>query len=434
MKRILACYLFAIIILACLAGCSSPLFLNASQRLEREADQLMSEDRKSEALLAYHQATNADPSNHSAIKKLIPLYMEQERIRQAEILYERLTRQEQADITVDLSQGKPSSTAPVNFLWMNNLIQSEPVGLTADPESIAVSYKSGVVTLLKSTDGSPFWTRDMRQTITSAPGVSVDRIIIGCESGDVIALDRKSGGTLWTVNLTGSVFAPPFISDGRVYIASYSSRVTSLDLSTGKTFWQVETGDAVVGQPMLQNDILYFATVGGSVNALDANTGRPRWNKPANLGGGLETSLVPTGDMLLIAGSDSRLTALIPTGDAYYWQYSMPDSIYASPILESSDIFVFSIGQQAARLQLETGMPVWEKQLPVSVRSTPASIGERLYFTGVSQPYLFVMNKATGEIISKIHTGDWIESGPVLQGNLLLIAGKDGAVIAYRID
>ncbi len=434
MKRYHSHHLLAIFFLACLTGCSSSLFLNASQRLEREADQLLADDRKSEALLAFHQAAEADASNHSAIKKLIPLYVEQERIRQAKTEYSRLTQQEQSEMTEDLSQGKPSSSPPVNFLWINDLIQSEPVGLAADHDAIVASYKSGLVTLLKYADGSPFWTKNIRQTITSAPGITADWIILGCESGDVIALNRKSGDTVWTVNLTGSIFASPYISGDRVYIGSYNDRMTALDLPTGKILWQVETGDAVVSQPTLQNGILYFVTTGGKAHAIDANTGQARWNTPASLGGGLEVSPVPAGDMVLIAGTDSRLTSLSLSGDAYFWQYSMPDSIYASPLVHGRDVFVFSIGQQAARLQLATGKPVWEMELPVSVRSTPVIIGDGIFFAGVSQPHLFSLDAATGEIKSKIHTGDWIESGPLVQGKLLLIAGKDGAVIAYQVN
>lgn len=434
MKRVQSILYPFFVLILCLAGCSSPLFLTSSQRMEREADQLILEDRNSEALLAYHQAIEADPSNHSAIKKLIPMYLAQDRIRQAKNLFGQLTLQEQSEITLDFSKAMPKNTPEPKFLWMNDLNKSEPVGLSAKEASIAVSYKSGLVTLLKATDGSPYWTKDVRQTITSAPALSENLIILGCESGDVISLDRKTGDTIWTVNLGGSVFASPLISQNRMYIGSYNGFMTALDLSTGRILWQEETGNAVVSQPTLQNDILYFVTTGGGVNAINANTGQSLWRNVAKLGGGLETPPVPARDMLLIAGTDSRLTALNLSGDAYFWQYSMPDSIYASPILQNHELFVFSIGQQAARLQLETGNPIWEKELPVPVRSTPAIIGERLYFAGVSQPFLFTMNAATGEIIMKIHTGDWIEFGPVALGDSLLLIGKDGAVIAYKVD
>ena len=103
-------------------------------------------------------------------------------------------------------------------------------------------------------------------------------------------------------------------------------------------------------------------------------------------------------------------------------------------MIQDGRVFVFSIGQTGCRIGLADRKPIWEAELPVPVRSTPVMVGSNIYFAGVSQPTLFEMDAASGLITGQMNTGDWIESGPVITGNTLLLAGKDGAVIAYRIN
>ena len=425
---------FGIVFLMGLAGCSSPVYLSRSQRYELEADRLAAMDRTSEAMLAYHQAAAADPGNQSARRKLIPLYQQQGRLREAEYVLQELTDSEKIGLNLAGSQTQPQETTKLKLQWINREIHDVPVGFMADDASIAVSYQSGQVALRQLAGGHALWKKSIPETLTAPPALTSSEVILGCGSGRMIVLDRRTGEERWSAILPGSIYASPLLDRDRVYAASYGGQVAAFDRTSGKPLWQVKTDSAVTGTLLLFDNRLYAGTTGGQIFSIDAIKGNSLWEKPAHLTGSLEASIVMAPEFLLAAGNDSRLTALDLNGKAYYWQYSTSDSIYASPLVAQDRVFVFSIGQKAAALAVNTGQPVWEVDLPAPVRSTPAFLDGNIYFTGVSGPFLHIMDSTNGNILTKIDTGDWIESGPQLVGNTLLLAGKDGAVIAYRLD
>jgi len=417
-----------------LAGCSPVIFLSPSQRYEQEADNLLANDRVSEALLAYYQAFQADSSNHAVVKKMIPLYRQQGRLREADFLVNKLNEQELIDLDVGIQVPQPEGSAGLKFQWLQAPAHDEPTGLATDNAFAVIAYRSGQISLLNLGDGSVVWSQKMGQTISSPPGLSEKAVLVGSDTGIITALDRLSGSKLWEVTVPGAVYASLLFEESQGYVGSYGGKMTAIDLASGRITWQTDVADPVLNQPALENDILYVGTTGGKVFALDRKTGYPLWEKPAQLSGSLEGQPVIANDMLLVGSNDSRLYALALNGRDYFWQYSTPDSLYASPLIQDGHVFVFSIGQTAAALDLLTGNPIWEVELPVPVRTTPVVAGSRIYFAGVSQPTLFEMDAASGKITGQNNTGDWIEAGPVIAGNTLLLAGKDGAVIAYRIN
>jgi outer membrane protein assembly factor BamB len=423
-----------VLILFLLAGCSPVIFLSPSQRFEQEADNLLANDRVSEALLAYYQAFQADSSNHAVVKKMIPLYRQQGRLREADFLVNKLTEQEIIDLDGGIHIPQPEGSTGLEFQWLQVPVHDEPIGLDADINFAVIAYRSGQVSLLKLGDGSVVWSQKMGQTISSPPGLSENAVLVGSDTGIITALDRLSGSILWKATVTGAVYASLLVDGSQGYIGSYSRKLTAIDLVSGSIIWQTDVADPVLNQPSLENDILYIGTTGGKVFALDRIIGKPLWDKPALLSGSIEGRPVLADNMLLVGSNDSRLYALALNGRDYFWQYSTSDSLYASPLIQEGHVFVFSIGQTAAALDLITGEPFWKVELPVPVRSTPVVVGSRIYFAGVSQPTLFEIDAKSGQITGQMNTGDWIESGPLITGNTLLLAGKDGAVIAYRLN
>ena len=122
-----------------LAGCSPVIFLSSSQRYEQEADNLLASDRTSEALLAYYQAFQADSSNHAVVKKMIPLYRQQGRLREADFFVNKLTEQEINDLDVGIPVPQPEGSSGLKFQWLQVPTHDEPAGLAADNEGAVIA-------------------------------------------------------------------------------------------------------------------------------------------------------------------------------------------------------------------------------------------------------------------------------------------------------
>ncbi|MEI8132000.1 MAG: PQQ-binding-like beta-propeller repeat protein [Leptolinea sp.] len=409
------------------------IFLSASQRLEREGDELTAADRHSEAILAYHQAVTADNNNRSALLKLAPLFYGQGRTRDAGEIISKLSGAEKAVFTSGMSEVVPENLDHLELQWIKSPGVDTPIGITADSDMVVAAYQTGLIASLRLQDGTILWSQKLSETLTSPPALSSNSIFVGSESGKVIALDRKTGDIIWQAQLPGAVYAGLLIDGLTGYIGSYGGVMSAIRLADGKILWQVETGSPILASAMKEASTIFFGTVGGSVYSVDATNGNALWEKPAQLPGGIESQPVLAGNRLLISNNDSRLYVLDLNGKDYFWAYSTPDSIYANPIVDGNRVYLFSIGQTAAAVDLATGSLIWEQDLPVAVGHTPVLAQSVIYFAGTTLPFLYEMDSLTGKITGQANTGDWIEYGPIQASEYLLLAGKDGAILDYRI-
>jgi outer membrane protein assembly factor BamB len=432
MKKIIVLFWVFVQILP-IAGCSPVMLLSASQRLEREGDELVSADRGSEAILAYHQAIIADPNNRSALVKLAPLYYGQGRTRKAGEIINQLADNEKTRIEPDMQVVDPENLDRIKLRWMKTPVVDTPNGIAADTEMVAAAYHNGLVFGLQLQNGTVLWSKNLAESLTSPPTISLKSVLVGCESGKVIALDRNNGETLWVVQLSGAVYAGLFVDNEIGYVGSYGGMMTAINLTDGRILWQIDAGSPILASAMKEAGIIYFGTAGGSVYSVDALTGIQLWGKPVQLPGSIESKPVLAGNRLLIGDNNSRLYALDLNGRDYYWAHSTPDSVYASPLVDGNRVYIFSSGQTAAAVDLSTGSLIWEQDLPVVVRNTPMINNAMIYFAGATQPFLFELDAATGKIIGQANTGDWIEYGPIEASGYLLLADKDGAILVYQI-
>jgi len=423
-----------VVILAWLTACSPFLFQTDSQRLEYEADRLLADDRVSEALLAYRQSIDSDPLNFSATRKLIPLYQKQGRLREAYYLFQLIPEADRNALKIEPADLSPGESENVKLDWIQMLNHEEPVGLTADEQAVVVSYRAGNVALVDITNGSILWSISTEKVITSPPSLTSSAVFVGCESGALTALRRSDGKIIWETHLKGAIYASPVAKNGLLYVGSYEGQLAAIDLANGSVRWQADAESPILAPVAVDGETLYVATTAGTVHSLNRNTGEALWIKPARLPGSLEAQPVVVSDRILVATNDSRVYALALNGKDYFWQFSMSDSIYSNPVVDNDRAYIFSIGQSAAAVDLKSGEKLWQVEIPVPVRSTPVLINEQLYFSGISQSNLYVMDTAAGQIKTVINTGDWIAAGPMKSGKHLLLAGKDGALLSYRIN
>jgi outer membrane protein assembly factor BamB len=424
--------LFLVFFFFILSGCSNAVFLTASQRFEQEGDELVGADRENEAVLAYHQAVSSDPDNRSARIKLASRYFQQGRTRESVVILSHLTDAEKSQLKTDGQVVNPENLEHIKLSWIKTPAMEIPSGIAADEEMVATSYTNGQVFGMKLQGGESIWSQKLGETISAPPAISSKSIIVCSESGKVTALDRSSGRVIWDVQLPGAIYADLLVIGPTGYVGSYKGTMTAINLTDGEILWQLDTGGPILAGAMEKDGILYFGTSIGSVYALDISNGKLQWEKPVQLSGGIESTPVLTENRLVIGTNDSRLYSLDLNGKDYYWSYSTTDSIYASSLVEASNVYLFSIGQSSAAVDLASGESIWEQELPVAVKNTPVINNSVIYFAGTTQPFLYEMDVTSGKITGKANTGDWIEIGPIEAGGYLLLAGKDGSILAYK--
>ena len=218
--------LLIILFLLILSACSAGFWTSPSQKLEQEADGLLADDRISEAILTYHQAASADPSNHSAVKKIIPLYRTQGRNRTADAMLSRLTESERSGLVPADPRGWVSSVTGLTNAWLITPAADEACRAGRRYNICPrFPYAGGQVALLDRVNGRTSVDPVRRpKPLTSPPALDKERVIVGSGSGQLVAFDRDSGVKLWTMNLPGAVYAAPALDDIFAYAGSYGGK------------------------------------------------------------------------------------------------------------------------------------------------------------------------------------------------------------------
>ena len=63
----------------------------------------------------------------------------------------------------------------------------------------------------------------------------------------------------------------------------------------------------------------------------------------------------------------------------------------------------------------------------------PTPAGDLLYVVANGDPRLYAIARRDGRIVWQMDTGDWPVSPALMDAGLLFLAGKDGALLAYRV-
>jgi outer membrane protein assembly factor BamB len=412
-------------------------WLSPSQRLVVEGDRLASEGRASEALLAYQQAVDLDSRNGEALSRLGRAYAAQGRRRTALRYLEQslaLSRDDQTLVALVASLRTASNpTGNLPLAWMYLETAAQPTGVCSAEGQVLVAWESGQIASLDAADGRMLWQVMLPTSLTSAPAAGDGRVFVGAQDGSLYALSAVDGHQLWKVTTHAPIYAPAALEGGRVILASSDGSLYALAARDGSPLWTFTTGGPLHARPTVAGGSVFAGSNDGRLYALDAATGRLIWPYGAPTDGPVESTASVLEDRVVFGSGDSRVYAFSAASGGEYWRYSTPDSVFAQPLVEGDSVYVASFGGVLAALDLLTGQPRWALHGQPPVRFTPALAGNALYFVGERDANLYALDKVDGRMLWKMDTGDWFAAGPTVMDGRLILAGKDGAVLAYRL-
>jgi outer membrane protein assembly factor BamB len=319
---------------------------------------------------------------------------------------------------------------------------------------------AAVVSAFQLADGSRLWRFDTKpddiDSTNTGGGLSVEQGVVYATNGvaEVVALDAAKGTVHWRQNIGAPARSAPTVAEGRVFVISIEDKLLALAADDGRILWSHQASVAVtevLGRPApaYSRGLVVAGFGSGELAALRADSGSLAWsdslgaargrNSLADFSSVRGVPVISNGRVFAISLGGLCLGLDLPTGRRL-WERQVAGE--DSPCVAGDWMFIVSLSQDIAALNVEDGRVAWvtalprwdnpEKQKDALTWFGPILAGDRLVVTGTSAEALAV-SPYTGAILGRQDLSDPAAPvGPVVADGTLLVIADDGRLTALR--
>ncbi len=317
-------------------------------------------------------------------------------------------------------------------------------GVTVDEETAFVSFNQYVYAV-NIKDGTEDW-RFPAQPIRGAmffapPGVNEDgRIAVGSYARVLYGLNA-SGQQSWEfADAKSSYVAGAAYEEDTIYAPNGNGILYALD-SNGQIEWTFTSDEerALWATPVIDGDLIYLASMDHIIYCLDKASGNVLW-QTEDLGGALVDAPTLSPDGILYVGTfKSEVVAISAKNGEVLNRFTAGGWVWSSPLLYEGRLFFGDLSGNMFAIDAKTFEQAWkitpETVAKKQITGRPAVLDGKLYFTSETGN-LFIINPENGEVLSTKTIGGKLYAGPVIAGDLVLVApnGMDAILIALDAD
>lgn len=279
----------------------------------------------------------------------------------------------------------------------SNINLYAPVALTADGQMIIPNSHPSQHSLysIDPQTGTVRWTFEKSKGTWVAGTLALGETIYAPGGDGILYALNARGNEIWTVPVSKHALLTRPVSDGElIFLPTMDGILYALNPANGREIWTADLGSPIVASPVLDEaGNIYLGTLSGDFFAISSDNGKTIWRQ--KLDGTIWSAPALQEDGLYIGalkGKEGNFYALNKDTGAIRWQRSEDSSIIASPLVfDGNVVYVTETGRVQA-LSSE-GAPLWQADLK-------------------------------GKLVV----------GPVLAGNLILIAPLQGDAMLVAFD
>jgi outer membrane protein assembly factor BamB len=354
--------------------------------------------------------------------------------------------------------------------WVFSTGRAEKFGgfendVTIGPDgTLYIGANNGILYGLDPEDGSIRWVHiSAFDTFGIYSTAAVDRqglIYYGAKDGYLYVLRPPKRGiameVVWKFFLGTTIETSPVLSrDGTVYIGAddwklYAIAPPEAGSTVGRLKWTFQTGGTLISSPALDlQGTIYIGSMDGNLYALvDEGPGRPprlKWTFSTGKKGpegGIETSPVVAGDLVLIGGNDGVLYGLDRSSGKPRWRLKTwydTYGIFSNPAVDQDGRFYF--GPKDGRLLAITaeGKIVWSYTIGTTIETSPAIGADGVVYIGADDGKLYAVEPPSAwwerkpKLLWSFQTRGTLIGSPVLdEDGTLYQPSMDGRLYAFH--
>jgi|ERR1035441_1892815 outer membrane protein assembly factor BamB len=307
-----------------------------------------------------------------------------------------------------------------------------PVTVTRDM-AVAASL-GGVVTCFDVRSGNVLGQANLGAPVRSAVllpgGPHAGRAYAGADDGVVYQIDLASGRYRPLLYATGAIEGPPVAVGGRIYALSADGCVYEADAHTsGEAAVLCDLGVPALGTLTVADGTVIAASAEGCVYAIDTAERAVRWHLPTS--GLIFGAPAAVAGWLYIAGTDGQLWSARIDDRRRRTMLDIGAPVHTAPVHDRGRLYVgggdgkvraFDIsGTCAAKPAL-----LWTRGVIGGEVSGIAALGGTV--VAAAGRTLTALDGASGEPRASSSPGTLMTAAPVLNEDLVYVAGLDGTV------
>ena len=216
--------------------------------------------------------------------------------------------------------------------------------------------------------------------------------------------------------LLDKVVANPLEAGGVLYVPFLNGGLSAISLDDYRELWRFPTNAGIWAQPLLVNDMLILSSIDHYLYAVDRATGQRIWS--VDLGGAVASTPLLAGDRLYV-GSFNKSFFEISLDGAILSQYATQNWVWGTPAIDENGIvYVTDLSGYVHALDTSGGLRErWSAQIAErGVRSGPIVYGERVIIAS-RDGKVYWLDRNDGQLINARE----IDGRPELLGDMMLL-------------
>jgi outer membrane protein assembly factor BamB len=238
-------------------------------------------------------------------------------------------------------------------------------------QAVACASTNGKVALVRASDGTVLWTRDLGSPVVGTPEGAGDRLYVTTGGGRLVALALADGMPA-TESSIGPCQVGPAVGGDTVVVGCWDRRLMAFDAAAGELLWTKEIGQSryfapASSKPLVAEDRVIVTAPPSSkdstpsVFALDRLSGELLWSNRLSAG---YCSPAADGERVFLTTASGDLVAVSLTDGAELWRTAVGASAaHQRPCVDDGCVWVSSLGGKVSCLSASSGRALWQVAL-----------------------------------------------------------------------
>ena len=317
------------------------------------------------------------------------------------------------------------------------------LGVAARGDTFIAAGTDGTVLALDVVSGRELWRGTVGNRITAGVGSDGNFAAAVTRDNELVVLNK--GAKVWSARLDSSVTAPPLVAGERVFVVGVDRVVHAFDALDGRRLWRYQRsgGEALtLAQPAVlaayKNTLL--AGQGATLVGLEPTKGTvrfevaltpPRGTNEVERLNDLTGPLLRVGDTVCARAFQTAVGCIDLTTNSLRWSRIAGGQ---RPVGGDADfVFGADASDRISAWKTASGDLAWtNERLLYRGLSAPVSAGRTVVF-GDAEGQVHFLSREDGKTLLRLPTdGSPVVGQPVLAGTTMLVATRNGALVAFR--